>query len=426
MNQDALSVYLSAAVTTATVTNGDRFHSGDIIEHDDEVMQVVSVSTNTLTLNRGHMGTTAADHSAGSVIDLVNVFTTPERDDAISAAFNALFPYVSEPFTKNVHAHGNRYQLDSLDVATDWSALADATTASLNTTDQQEGVGCLNLGATYNNSGAGYTKTISPAMNAGNYEYLNLWLYLDQKRNSSEEFNFDPNTFCEVRIGNNSAAYNYTYVSLDEMNEGSWTLLNLNLQDFQASGTVDTSAMDYLAIYFKDKKDIASGNLKMDEWFLTTYPIYTNKLRYRLPKNMFRVSKVEFYDQEDQSQYWLDTRWDTEGNYLTFRKYTQSMLHKPIQLYGDLRVAAPTSSTQTINLSDEKEELVTLYATNALYENLTSERTRFTRISSKVNRQDGGVLDIVRGSNLWRARFLDLMRQMQDAGKAVGIDFNQD
>ena len=440
INEDTLSMYLSAAVTTATVTNSAKFHEGDIIEIESEAIRVTDITTaGIFSLSRGYMGTTAAAHSNSTAITIINAFTTKEKNDAIQESFRALHPMISQPYLKDIHTYNNRYQIDSLDATTGWSALADATAVSLNTSDYKEGTGSLNLGATFSSGSAGYTKTDATAIDATNFEYLNLWINLSSKKDSTNTYNYNPSKFCEVRVGNDSAAYAYTTIGLDELNDGSWTLLNLNLQDFQLSGSWDRTTTDYRKITFYDNKTITSGNLKMDEWFFSTYPVTTNKLRYRLPKDMFRVNDVRIFQDTSSTTFFSDTRWDVVDNYLIFRipvdtgridPFSDEFLNtfptnSPIQLYGDVAVSVPSADTETITMDDRKEELVVLYATNYLFERLAGERTRFTRFTANLNRQDGGMLDVIRSTNMYRARYQELLRQFEDTGKPLEFDYGQ-
>lgn len=438
INQDSINAYLSAAATTGTITNSGQINEGDIIELDEEALQVKAVNSTTLTFNRGYKGTTAAAHTSATVAYVINQFTQREFNDAIKAAFRALFPTISDRYAKDIHTFNNRIQLDALDATTGWSALTDATAASLNTSDRKQGTGSLNLGLTLSANSGGYTKTISSAVDASNMEYLNLWVNVASKKDATGAFNYNPNKFCEIRVGNDSAAYAYTQVRLDEMVDGDWTLLNLNLQDFNSSGTWDRTTTDYLAIYFFDQKTISSGNLKMDEWFFSTYPITTNKLRYRLPKNMFRVNDVRMFSSEDSMDYYTEARYEVDGNYITFSELdglTHQIQdpwgnsptwafneHMPIQLMGDVAFAAPTADAETILLDDQREEGVVLYAAKSLADGLAADRAQFNKFSTQLNRQGGSVLDWIRISSNLRSDWQEWELKNTQFGKPVDMD----
>ncbi len=445
-NQDSLSAYLSAATTTAFVTTTTAVRAGDIVEIEDEMMQVTSVNNSSLLVNRGFRGTTAAVHASATAAYVVNNFGKSEYNDAITAALRSLFPEVTQPYTKDLHSYNNRFQLDSLDATTGWSALTDAAAATLNTTDQQEGTGCLNLGFTVSSSAiAGYTKTNSSTMDSSNYEYLNLWIYLTSKKNSSNQNIYSPNKFAEVRVGNNSAAYSYVNVGLDQLNDSGWTLLNLNLQDFSASGTVDKTAVDYMAIYFNDLQSISTGDLKMDEWFLSTYPLTNNMLIKRLPKGMNTVSEARVFLDESSDDYIRETRFEVIDNYIHFKQSSRnnftsiidplSVLNQPthfwfnqfpqgmpIQLIGDVKFLAPTADADTVTLSDDYEELIVLYATQYLGESMAKGRALTTQLSTQLNRQGGSVLDWLRLNGSDQARYRQLRSQLETGGRPVEFD----
>jgi hypothetical protein len=54
----------SAATTGVTVGSGAAFHSGELIQVGSEMMQVVSIAGNVLTVERGTQGTVLASHTA--------------------------------------------------------------------------------------------------------------------------------------------------------------------------------------------------------------------------------------------------------------------------------------------------------------------------------------------------------------------------
>ena len=57
---------------TLTVTDGDVFTAGDEIKIDNEIMLVVSVSGDNLTVHRAYQGTSAATHADGANIEFIN------------------------------------------------------------------------------------------------------------------------------------------------------------------------------------------------------------------------------------------------------------------------------------------------------------------------------------------------------------------
>lgn len=61
---------INSSVTTVTVDDGDYFKVGDLIRVANEIMEVIAISTNDLTVRRGLFGSTAATHSDDTAIRL--------------------------------------------------------------------------------------------------------------------------------------------------------------------------------------------------------------------------------------------------------------------------------------------------------------------------------------------------------------------
>mgnify|MGYP003118156053 CR=1 FL=1 len=68
-----LNEALDASETEVDVDEGGQFSAGQIIQIDNELMKIVSISTNTLTVTRGYNNTTAAAHDNDSTISTLNV-----------------------------------------------------------------------------------------------------------------------------------------------------------------------------------------------------------------------------------------------------------------------------------------------------------------------------------------------------------------
>ena len=66
-----LSEDLDASETGVDVASATGISTSDVIDVDGELMLVSGISSNTLTVTRGHGGTTAAVHSTGSLVRLV-------------------------------------------------------------------------------------------------------------------------------------------------------------------------------------------------------------------------------------------------------------------------------------------------------------------------------------------------------------------
>lgn len=61
---------LTDSATSATATSGTAFANGQIVRIDNELIRVTNVSTNTLTIERGWNGSTAAAHDAADLIKI--------------------------------------------------------------------------------------------------------------------------------------------------------------------------------------------------------------------------------------------------------------------------------------------------------------------------------------------------------------------
>lgn len=93
-----------AGGTTFTVPDGTRFEEGDVVEFQDngEQVRVASVSGNTLTVKRGHNGTTAAAHSSGTVILKNPIYGYRQISQALTWAVQQLWPYAWKVVTVSV------------------------------------------------------------------------------------------------------------------------------------------------------------------------------------------------------------------------------------------------------------------------------------------------------------------------------------
>ena len=88
-----LNEALDSSEVEVDVDEGGQFSAGQIIQIDSELMRIVSIATNTLTVTRGYNNTTAAAHDNTSIISTINVISDgiiisykgdPDRIDAIT------------------------------------------------------------------------------------------------------------------------------------------------------------------------------------------------------------------------------------------------------------------------------------------------------------------------------------------------------
>lgn len=435
--------------TTLTVTDGTKFAVNDIIKIDEEKIKVTAISTNNLTVTRGwegtvatthqqttavyivddivvtrgFLGSTAATHADDISISIVDVFATEVIREGVKDGIKALYPFVYQDHATKIYGLANRRTVDDCDAA-NWTESGDASAEATDTSDKQEGTASLKLGATYSAGTATYTKTPT-AFDASTYEYLNVWIYVKELKDSSEDYYLDRNAL-QLRIGSDATNYKYINIGRDQLREGKWTLISENLQDFTDQGTPVMTAVDYIAIVFNDLKNIASGDLKMDEWFLTTYPISTNKTQYRLPAGVFGINEVRLLDSGDNlERYTKPTDWmtATEDNYLVFKEYPEKEA-KIIFLIGKKEFTVPSSNTTTLSFNTRFEPLVELFAAIFAIENFLNRRIDFTRYSGKLAERDSTVLDVIRLKGRLEDKYTSIYRRLEKG--YGGVALNQD
>ena len=77
---------INTAVTSIGVDDGDDFKIGNIIKITSEKMLVTNISSNTLTVTREYLGTTAAEHADNAGIDIVK--SSIVEDHRVTTAWN--------------------------------------------------------------------------------------------------------------------------------------------------------------------------------------------------------------------------------------------------------------------------------------------------------------------------------------------------
>lgn len=438
----------SLSDTTLTVVDGTQFAANDIIRIDEEKLKVTAVNTNNLTVTRAqentvatshldsapvhivddivvvraYMGSTAAAHNNDTAISIVNRYPTIVFEDGVKEGIKLLYPHIYIDHVSNLTGLTNRRTVDDCDTA-NWTQAGDAAAETTDTSDKQEGTASLKLGATYSAGTATYSNTPT-SFDASSYEYLNVWIYVEELKDSNEDWYLDRNAL-QLRIGSDSANYKYINIGRDQLREGKWTLISENLQDFSDQGTPVMTAVDYIAVVLNDLKDIAAGDIKMDEWFLTTYPVSTNKVKYRLPTGVFGVTEVRLMESDDLNNHTKLTNWKTgaEDNYLVFTTVPPSEA-KPMWITAKKEQNVPSSNTTALSLDDRYEPLIELYACLYALGNALGERTDYTNYSGKLAQKDSTVLDIIRTK---RDLSVDYERMLTRLEKGYGgIELNQD
>lgn len=67
-NTSTLSAGITNSATSFDVASGTNFRVYDVIRIDNELMEITAIATNTLTVNRGHNGSTASAHDSADTV----------------------------------------------------------------------------------------------------------------------------------------------------------------------------------------------------------------------------------------------------------------------------------------------------------------------------------------------------------------------
>jgi len=308
-----------------------------------------------LFVRRAYNGSTAAYHTNASVVYIVDGWSKFEIIENIKREMESLYPTVSRDFIGSWVGDDNRKTIDDCDTAANWTEGDDAGAAALNTSDEQEGTGCLDLSMTHS-AGSGTYEAAPTSFDMTDYDYLNLWFYLEDKFDSDDDPYVDNNAL-EIAIGNDSSNYLSIKVGRDELNTGKWTLLNLPIAEFSATGTVDKAAIDWVRITVNAPQSITAGDIKMDEWFLTTYPVTTNKLKYRLPTGVRQVDEIRVLEDEDSNGFKYLRSYQIDEQYL-YLADEYPYVNKPIIIKGQKAFTIPSDNTTTLDIEDNLEDLI--------------------------------------------------------------------
>ena len=115
-NQSTLASGIDATQLTLAVASGAgiNFSQGDIVEVDAEVMLVMGVATDTLTVLRGYQATAGATHNSGAKITIADNFTDNELNQWINKCFEESYPekfVLAENATLAIVASDREYTL---------------------------------------------------------------------------------------------------------------------------------------------------------------------------------------------------------------------------------------------------------------------------------------------------------------------------
>lgn len=413
------SAEISATDTTLTVANGSRFAANDMIKIDGEILKVSSVSSNDLTVvraqrgtegathnktapvylidecvvKRAQYGTTGATHADAMAVSIVGGWSKTEIIENLKNEIRNLRRIWTADFVGDTTGLANRRTLNDCDAISGFTASSDAIAATLNTTDNKEGTGCVNLGATYSAGTAIYSLTPTQ-IDASGYSYLCMWLYI------ADIFDEDDNEIVAndaltVRIGSDASNYKSYNVGRHLLKAGDYVLLVLPLDDFADTGTPVMTAMDYMAIVINDKQDIPIGDIKVDEIFLSTFPYSTNVLKYRMPNDVDQVNEVRLLGDLGSRDYTPLTNWrhieDGDDSYILFDNKIKEQ--KPMEIHGQKKLALPSANTTAIDIPQDVEEFLVTGATIQCLQTKISEIIRSDKFSTKLQAQSPDFLD---------------------------------
>ena len=122
----ATNITNSTTTTTIAVTTGAKFQVGDVVQLDDELVWVSSISTNTLTVVRGFGGTTQATHeSTGTAYirftaRLEGATSSASSSNEVSSVTNA-----TQIFHKEVNLTRNAQTIPQYGMSDPWAYKQD-------------------------------------------------------------------------------------------------------------------------------------------------------------------------------------------------------------------------------------------------------------------------------------------------------------
>ena len=371
-----------------------------------------------ILVRRGYAGSTPAYAASNSVVRIVDGWTRYEIVENIKRELESLFPLVSRDFIGQTIGDTNRKQVDDCDTAASWTGGGDAGAAALNTSDEQEGTACLDLSITYS-AGSGTYALAPTSFDITGYDYLNLWIYLEKKFDTSDNPYVDNNAL-EIRIGNDSSNYYSMKIGRDELKEGAWTLISIPIAEMTTTGTITKSAIDYALLTIYGLQDITAGDIKMDEWFLTTYPVTTNKLKYRLPTGVKQIDEIRVLNKEGSPDFTYCRSYQSDEKYLYFANNPEADfgVNKPIVIKGQKAFTTPTSNTATIDVDAETEELLVIGAQIRCIEQKLMEILRSDKLATRY--QGTYPLYLDREKRRLSERYYDLRKNLTKSNSSLG------
>lgn len=417
-DNDTLGAALSGSLTSrsATVNSGTRHARGDKWQIGDEVLDVVSVSGNTVVVRRARFGTNVSAHaSASTTVNIASPggYTDHEIKQAIIAAEDNIFPGSTREFVGSIGGTA-KLNLDDADQTTSWSALGENGAVATDTTDYKEGIASLKYAFNYSSTGSGSQRKTINAKDTRPYSYLNLWVYTGSGalKGSNGDSALKTDWSFDVRLGTSASVFRSRRIANAELGTG-WNLLSIPISDM--TDTTTSTAMSAITrIELKSFADqsITATDLKFDAWWLTTYPIVKTGLqRYTNPKNVVNVRKI-FIDGSEELRFQADQY----GFELETDAVNEAGIGTPLLVIGQRR-PEPSSDTQNIDVTNEARELVYLYAAQKLIEGRVVSRTNFESFSGKKNIADITTAELITVQNNLVRRIKDIEQRIFQPGR---------
>lgn len=413
-----------ATTTAISVDTSGNFVANDFFRIDNEYLKVSKVSAiggsnlkvlrgergteavghykkaaiymkNKARIRRGFLGSSASAHAVSAAIYLADGWTDYELRENIKEGIRQLRPFFYRDWIGRVKGVGNLHQLDDMDATTGWTAFVSGQAVAVDTSDKVEGDASFKMGSKGATTGA-YRKAIT-SFDFTDYEYLNAYIKLAAIEDTDDDPYFDEEAIT-IRLGSASATSYYQWkLHRNELMQGAWYPITLHRSQASAIGTVTDTAVNNLSFRINAAQAITAGDVKVDNVFVSKYPLTTNKRQYPLPRNVFGINEVVFTS-SDGTQKQLATAWRVEGE---ASQKTLVFDYDPPQGYymelkGQELVKIPSDNTTEIGLDDTEEEAIVLKAANLSLDSLMNDKLRFDRYSSKLETQRTGVLDIYR------------------------------
>jgi hypothetical protein len=159
------------------------------------------------------------------------------------------------------------------DTVTGWAHAADAIAEVLNTTDEIEGTGCLDLGLSVSVSGETYgrwTLTLEATTDLSETDTMHIAIFVA----TGIKADMSSTTPFRVRVRDSSSNTSEATIAAASITENQWNFITIDRADFSDVGAAtDWTDIDSFLFYIYEDaspSDIASGDVRIDEIFFYT------------------------------------------------------------------------------------------------------------------------------------------------------------